>query len=91
MAFMGRPPVPSALLRVLLLDFPLYFSCAAVLMDLVQPVLPCGGSGLALLNAGRVGRIREKGNCQPSGDLRADAVDIAREHHPADGMLRDGK
>ena len=41
-AFMGRPPVPSALRRVrrvLLLDFPLYFSCAAVLMDLVQPVL----------------------------------------------------
>ena len=41
-AFMGRPPVPSALRRVrrvLLLDFPLYFSCAAVLMDQVQPVL----------------------------------------------------
>ena len=46
MAFMGRPPVPSALRipsalrRALLLDFPLYFSCAAVPpMDLVQPVL----------------------------------------------------
>ena len=41
-AFMGRPTVPSALRRVrrvLLLDFPLYFSCPAVLMDLVQPVL----------------------------------------------------
>ena len=56
-----------------------------------SPYWPCGSSGLALLNAGRGGRIRESGNCQPAGDRRADAVDIALEHHPAYGMLRDGK
>ena len=52
---------------------------------------PCGSAGVALLNVGRVGRIRESGDFQPAGGRRADAVEIAREHHPEDGMMRDGK
>ena len=81
-ASVSRPPVTSASGEYCYWISLFTFLATLSPMDLVQPVLPCGSDGLALLNVGRVARFRESGNVQPAGERRADAVDIAREHHP---------